>query len=339
MTMTDLLVEVTRSGLVESRHYGHIAVVDDNGRILYYAGNPYITTYTRSSAKPVQTLEVILSKTSERYKFSENEIAIMCASHYGEEIHRKTVQSILNKIGLDKSNLKCGIIPPLDESIAYNTAYNNIKFDQLHHDCSGKHAGMLAVCTHKGYDINTYKNLGHPLQKSIKEHVKYIYNISDNDMVIGVDGCDVPLYGMPLYKMAHGFARFTNPDKLNSEYQRAVKQIFNSMNAYPEMIAGSNGFCTELIKNSHGKLIGKLGAEGIYCIGIKDRRIGIALMIEDGSITRPISTTAIKILEDLQLIDKDEIKALHKFKIRNNLNSVNRKVGEVKGIFKLKKYE
>jgi L-asparaginase II len=334
--MADILVEVTRSGLVESRHYGHIAVVNIDGELLYYAGDPYIMTYTRSSAKPIQTLEVILSGTAGRFGFTQDEIAIMCASHYGEPYHRRTVQSIMDKIGLDKDKLKCGIIPPLDSDVALKIAYDGVQFDQLHHDCSGKHAGMLAVCVHKGYDIDGYKKLEHPLQQAIKAHINHVYDIDDEKMLIGVDGCDVPLFGMPLYNMALGFARYTTPERLNPEYRKPARLIFDAMNAYPEMIAGTDGFCTELISHTHGKLIGKLGAEGIYCIGLKDKGIGIALMIEDGDIVRPISTTAIKILEDLNLIDDDEAKALYKYKVRDNINTVGRVVGEVRGVFKLK---
>lgn len=335
--MSEVLVEVTRGDVVECTHRGDIAVVDKNGRLLYYAGDPYKFTYSRSSAKPIQTMEVIISGAADRFGFTDAELSLMSASHYAEDYHLGTVMGISEKIGVSVNNFLCGAAYSINSDYAFVQAKSNVILNPVYNDCSGKHSGMLAVCVHKGYPLDNYISVDHPHQKRLKQIISYIYDLPEDEIKVGVDGCDVPVFAMPLYNMAYAYARFTNPDVLKEPYRTAAERIFDAMNNNPEMVAGTNGFCTELIKNTGRKLIGKLGAEGIYCIGLKGLDIGIAIKIEDGNIQRAISPSAMEVLEQLELLNEKESKSLKHFRIRENTNSVGNVVGYIKPAFKLKK--
>ncbi len=335
--MSEVLIEVSRGELIECKYRGDIAVVDKNGVLLYYVGDPYKVTYSRSSAKPIQAMEVFFSGAYDEFRFTDSEIAIMCASHYAEKFHIRSVKSILDKIGLDENNLLCGTTSSMQPEYALELAKRNVKLNPMYNDCSGKHAGMLSVCVKYGYDIHSYKQVEHPLQESLKEHIAYIYDINEKDIIVAIDGCDVPVFGMPLYNLALAYARFTNPDVLRNDYQKIAEKIFDCMNNHPEMIAGTGGFCTELIKNTNRKLIGKLGAEGVYCVGLKDKGIGIAIKIEDGNIDRAIPTSAVHTLNLLKVLTEEEAQSLSNFRVMDNLNATNTIVGKIYPVFNLLK--
>lgn len=336
--MSEILVNVTRGPLVESIHRGDIAVVDSKGKLLYSTGDPYKVTYMRSAAKPIQTLNVIISGAADKFNLNDKELAIMCASHYGEDFHRKVIEGIMKKIGLPICNLLCGATLSLSTEYTKELLWNHAKLNPTNTDCSGKHAGMLAVSLLKGYSVNDYNLETHPVQKELKKMTSEICEIEEEKISIGTDGCTVPVYGIPLYNMALGFAKIANPDGLSDKYKIACRRIFKAMNDWPEMIAGTDGFCTELIKNSHGKLIGKLGAEGVYCIGVKGMDLGIALKIEDGSY-RAVWPAVMKCLEELKILEDSELNALDRFRKGKNLNNIKVQVGEVKSVFNLKKLD
>lgn len=330
------LVHVTRGELVESIHRGDIAVVNSKGKVIAYSGDPFKITYIRSSAKPIQAINVFLSGAYEKFNFNDAEISIMCASHYGEEFHIKTVEGILSKIGIDKDRLLCGSTYSINKNIAMMQAKNNIKLTPLHSDCSGKHSGIIASCIAKGYKIEEYNMPYHPVQKDILDVVSKVCEIEKGKIIIGVDGCSVPVFGMPIYNLSLAFAKIANSYNLESDYKFAADSIFKSMNNYPEMVSGTNGFCTELMRCTKGKLIGKLGAESVYAVGIKDADIGIAVKIEDGNYSRALYPVVVEVLEKLNMLEDDEKKALSKFKVIDNKNNVGNVVGQIRPVFELK---
>ena len=334
--MSEIVVKVTRGSLVESIHRADIAVVNSRGKLLYSLGNPYKLTYMRSAAKPIQTLNVILSGAAEKFSFTDREISIMCASHYGEDFHRETVSSILKKIGLGIEDLLCGSTISLNKEYAQRLLWDHVEINPSYTDCSGKHCGILSVCVLKGYDISGYNLLEHPVQKEIKKIICKVCSVKEDNIVMGIDGCTVPIFGMSLYNMALGFCRMANSGVLEEKYKSAADRVFKAMTTAPEMVAGTGGFCTELMKNTGGRLIGKLGAEGVYCIGVKDMDLGIAIKIEDGS-TRALWPTAVKCLEDLKVLGEGEKIILSKFKVKDNTNNIKDKVGEIFPDFHLNK--
>ena len=333
--MSEVLLEVTRGPLVENIHRGDIAVVGRDGKLKYYKGDPYKVAYLRSSLKPIQALNVFLSGAVEKYNFEDDEIALMCSSHYGEDMHRQVVDKILNKIGLTQENLLCKGGYSINEEYKKFQIANHIELTPANSDCSGKHSGMLASCLAKGYQIENYNSINHPIQKDIKKIIADFCEIEEEKIVIGVDGCGVPVHGMPLYNAALAFAKFTLTDNLEPELKTACDRIFSSMNNHPEMVAGTNGFCTELIKNTHGKLIGKIGADGVYCVAVKGMDIGIAIKIEDGNFYRAVPPVVMRCLEDLNLLNTSEIEALDRFRDEHLKNSLGENIGKVKPVFHL----
>lgn len=334
--MAEKLIEITRNGIVESIHNGDIAITNSRGKLLYYYGNPEKFTYFRSAAKPIQTINVIRSGAHEHFAFTDDEISIMCASHYGEPFHLKTVESILKKINLNKDYVLSGTTTSLHPDYALQLAYQRVELNQLYSDCSGKHGGMLAVCQLKNYPLENYLHPSHPCQQEILEDVAYISQMDKKDIHIGIDGCSAPVHALPLINMAIAYASFTSPSNLSDDYQEAASIIFHAMNKHPEMISGTNGFCSRLIAATKHSLIGKMGAQGVYCVGIKNKDIGIAVKIEDGSMN-VLAPVVLEVLSQLNLIDNESLKELDDFRIIENKNDKGTIVGQIKPIFMLKK--
>lgn len=333
--MSDKLIEITRGEIVESMHYGDVVVVNSKGEILYQYGDPMKFTYWRSAAKPIQAFNVILSGAAQKYQFTDAELAIMCASHYGEEFHIKTIESILSKIGLTKDHILGGTVTSLSYDYALELAANHTPLNPMYSDCSGKHAGKLSVCMHKGYPIATYKELHHPIQQEILEVIAEMCDMQKEDIAIGIDGCSVPVHAMPIKNMALAYARIANPDNLKSAFREASQRVFAAMCKHPEMISGTNGFCTELIAATHNKLVGKVGAEGVYCVGIKDRDLGVAIKMESGNMA-VLPPAVMQVLRDLEVLSSDEMKQLSKYYPITNTNDLHQKVGVIRSAFQLR---
>lgn len=333
--MTDKLVEVTRGDLAECIHRGHIAVVDLKGNILYKLGNPYYVTYFRSAAKPIQAVAVLESGAAEKFKFTDKEIAVFCASHAGEKQHTETVMEILGKMGLDEEVLDCGIHPPLDKRTRLNMFREGKEPTPLHSNCSGKHSGMIATAKTQGFDLEDYRGAQHPLQQQMLQVVADFAQMKKEDITIGVDGCGVPVFGLPLCRMALSFAKLSKPDIFNnSKRAEAVKRITRSMIKHPSIVAGSRKFDSKLLEAAEGKLVGKIGAEGVFCIGIMDKGIGIAVKVEDGN-ARALWPSVVHVLKQLNLLDSRQLKHLKKYypvRVKNFHKEI---VGEIRPVFKL----
>jgi len=332
--MSEIFIHKTRGELVESIHRGDAVVVKPDGKIFAQCGDPMKVTYLRSAAKPIQAMAVILSGAADRFGLSEQELAVICSSHYAEDFHLSAVRSILSKIGLNETYLLCGKARPLTEEVAFRSAEQGIPPQKILSDCSGKHSGMLSVCQHKGYPLDSYLSPQHPLQQDILQIMADICDYPQDKIAIGVDGCSVPVFGMPVYNMALGFVRFANPEFLPAKYKAAAERIFSAMNKHPEMVSGTGGFCTELMKATQGRLIGKIGAQGVYCIGIRAPKLGIALKIEDGMLGMA-SMAAMQVLKELDLLSENEYTKLAKYHIKPNLNDDNITVGKIFPLFKL----
>ncbi len=322
------LINVWRGSVIESIHRGDLLVIDANDKIVYSLGNPEKITYFRSAAKPVQALNVIKSGAYDKYSLTEKELALICSSHYAEDFHLQTVQSILDKIGLDKSNIIGGIVPSLNTKIALRQAASGNIIDERYSDCSGKQAGMLAVCQTKGYSLDNYLDPNHPCQQEILADISTFSQITKEKIVIGIDGCSAPVHSLPLKNMAIAYRNISNPQKLSLENQEAANLVYKSMTSYPEMISGTDGFCSNLIKYSNGKLIGKVGAEGVYCVGIKDKDMAIALKIESGSMT-VIPPVIMKTLQELDILSSQELGDLQKYLEMDCLNDNGSLVGKI----------
>ncbi len=338
--VSDILAEVMRGTVIESRHYGSLAIVDGAGNTVATAGIPELVTFLRSSAKPFQALPLIISGAADRFGFVDEEIAIACGSHNGEPIHTSTVQRMLNKLDLPPTALHCGVHEPFSKSVADVQRRAGIDATVLQNNCSGKHAGMLAVAKHLGEPLDLYTSPEHELQKDIRAVMGQFAGLTIDKIPIAVDGCSVPTFALPVTAMALAFARFVSrAGGVESGVAEACKRIGRAMTRYPEMVAGNGQFDTELMRVGQGRIISKSGAEGIWCAAIEpsDRwpsGLGIAVKIEDGS-PRARSVIAMEILRQLNLLSDDERETLRSFTIEPIKNRRGEIVGEIKPTVKL----
>ena len=288
ITPAPVLVELTRGGMVEVYHRGHVCVVNGDGDLLYSKGNPKLKTYLRSSAKPFQAAAVILSGAAARFDLSDQEIAVIAGSHGGESFHTETVAQILGKGGFSAANLQCGIHAPLDETARNDLIRTGCAITPLHHNCSGKHAGMLLTALHLGSASENYLEPDQPGQLLVKQVIAETAGIDEAEIVVAIDGCSAPVYAISVKGVARLFARLVRPVDLDSELAAALTRVARSMRAFPEMIAATKArICTELMRvGLENEVTGKAGAEGVYGVGWFDRKTGqacgLAVKMEDG---------------------------------------------------------
>ena len=336
------LVEVTRGGITESRHRGHIVAAEPDGTIAAYLGAPETVTYLRSSAKPHQAIPLVASGAADRFGFTEQEIALACASHSGEPIHTEVVASMLGKIGLGPEALKCGVHQPFSLEVNRRLHEKGEQPNVLQNNCSGKHAGMLALALYLGAPTETYDEPTNPVQLAIGKTVSQFSGIAIEDIAIGTDGCGVPVFGITVKAMALMYARLVaTPAQFDEPTRNAAIRIVEAMTTYPELIGGtSDRLDTEIMRAAPGRLVSKVGAEGVYTVGVlpcKDwpRGLGLALKIEDGDDHRARPTVVIESLRQLGILADESLEAVARyafFAIRNRRGDV---VGEVTPEFEL----
>jgi L-asparaginase II len=340
------LVEVWRGGIVESRHRGHVVACDGDGKIVARLGEPEVVTYLRSSGKPFQALPLVASGAADRFGFTPPEIAIACGSHSGEPVHEATVAGMLEKIGLDESALKCGAHEPFSPEATAELRRRGEKPRVLQNNCSGKHAGMLALALHLGAPTETYDEPDNPVQQSILRAVAQFSGVAASQIVEGTDGCGVPVFGLSIRAMALMYARLVAPPSDFDEMTRdAAARIVAAMIGSPEMVGGTRErLDTELMRVARGGIISKIGAEGVYTVGVLPskrfpRGLGLALKIEDGEDRRARPTVVIESLRQLDALDADALERLtpySSFAIRNHRGD---RVGEVRAAFELERVD
>lgn len=338
------LVEVTRGGITESRHRGHVVAVEPDGTVVAHLGGLETVTYLRSSAKPHQAIPLIASGAADRFGFTEKEIALACASHSGEPIHTEVAAAMLEKIGLGADALKCGVHEPFSPEVSRRLREKGEAPNILQNNCSGKHAGMLALALHLGAPTETYDQPSNSVQLAIGETVSRFSGIPIEDIAVGVDGCGVPVFGITVNAMARMYARLVAPPaEFDEQTKSACARIVAAMTTHPELIGGaSERLDTEIMKAAPGKLISKVGAEGVYTAGILPcedwpRGLGLAIKIEDGDDHRARPTVVIESLRQLGILADESLEAVARyafFPVRNRRGDV---VGEVTPEFKLKR--
>jgi L-asparaginase II len=336
------LVEVWRGPIIESRHRGHVAAVTSAGKTVGALGAPDTVTFLRSSGKPFQALPLIVSGAADRFGFTVQEIAIACGSHSGESVHVETVRSMLGKIGVDEIALKCGVHEPFSAEVARELARNQQPPSVLQNNCSGKHAGMIALARHVGAPTETYDQWTNPVQQMIGRTVSQFSDVPLDKIAIGTDGCGVPVFGISVRTMALMYARLVSPPVDFDEPTRvAAKRIVCAMISCPEMIGGTKSrLDTELIKAGSGRLISKIGAEGVYTIGVLPcdywpGGLGLALKIDDGDDHRARPPAVIEALRQLGVLTKQELIALADYAPTAITNRRGDRVGEARAAFNL----
>jgi L-asparaginase II len=332
------LVDVYRGGRVESSHFGHIAVVDSEGRLLYSVGDPYRDTYARSAVKPLQVIPVIETGAADRYNFSGADLSLFCGSHSGEKQHTSRVLSILERAGLTEEALQCGTHIPFNQEAYKVLIQEGKELTTQYNNCSGKHSGMLVTATHMNETVQDYYLPDHPVQQRIIQAVSDLSEYPKEKIGIGIDGCGVPVFSMPLERLAYTFARMAQSETLGEQRAKVVEKITTAMTSHPEMVGGTGRFCTDFMKATKGRLFGKAGAESVYCIGDKETGIGIAIKVEDGN-DRAMYPVALEVLKQLNLITEGQLDELRNHYRPMLKNARQEDVGQLQASFTLKKKE
>jgi L-asparaginase II len=283
-----MFVEVVRGTIVESVHYGVAAVVDSAGQVVAQAGDPGLVSYYRSASKPIQAIPLVESGAAAHFGLTPVEIAVITGSHGGEDIHVAAVTAILAKIGAGPEALHCGVHPAYDKPMAAAMRARGEEPTVLNNNCSGKHAGMLALARFHGWPLDGYWEAAHPVQVAMRQVIADFCSVPNDQIATGVDGCSVVTFGVPITAMALSFARLVDPPADWPEARRdACAQVVAAMAAHPEMVAGRHDrLDTDLMLAVGGRLIAKAGAEAVYCLaqrpGEARRALGLALKLLDG---------------------------------------------------------
>ncbi len=309
---SEVIVEVTRGELVESCHYGRIVAIAPSGELAWAVGNPHSLIYPRSALKPIQALATVMMAQEQGADLATDVIAIMCASHEGEDYHQAAVSKLLARAGASERELYCGAV----------------RGSRLCHNCSGKHSGMLLQARIAGNPADGYWRVDHPVQMRIQTAIQEFTDYHE-PLIWAPDGCGVPNYALPMDRLALGYARLANPDRAPEKYRRAADAIRRAMQAHPELISSKNSFDAALIESAGGNLIGKTGAEACYGLGLSEPALGIVVKIEDGS-TRGMNCVLLSELERARALTDVMDQAVGDKRITPITNSVGQVVGEIR---------
>ena len=314
---------VTRGDLTESIHVAFAIVVDGKGQTIFSTGDPHYLTCIRSSLKPFQAAASLKAGAIDAAGFDDQELALMCASHKGEDMHVNTAMSMLHKLELKVEDYECGSHYPSDRVTRYEMISDSKSPQPLHNNCSGKHAGMLALAKYLEQGTTGYVHKDHPVQKSIMKYVKELTGLGD--IHTEIDGCSAPTPFMTLQTIATMFQILATDNKPE------LKRVFNAMTSYPEMIGGTNHFDSMFISALNGRGVTKVGGESVRGIALKTEDhgpIGIAIKILDGGF-RAMPLAAMTLMEHLELLSEDEKNNLNKFRTKKLTNHNGMEIGHI----------
>lgn len=314
-----ILVKVNRGDVLESFHRGVICIVDKDNKILYSEGDVQQLCYPRSALKFFQQIPMLISGAVEHFGFTQKEIALFCGSHNGEPQHVETVKSILDKIGLTESDLQCGPQMPTLREDQYNLIKQDIQPRKIHNNCSGKHAGFLAYCIYRNWPIESYIDPSHPLHLEILDVISDFHAYPKEKIKQGIDGCSAPIFAFPVLNQAIAYKNLIHPIQFDENVQNACKTMVDAIVQFPSMIAGSKRYCTDLMRLSEGKLIGKTGADGVYSIGVREHNYGICIKVDDGKMG-PQYNIAQAVIEQLGILSKEANESLRQYVHHENKN-------------------
>lgn len=296
------LVVATRNQHVERIHWGSVAVVDNQGALLAYAGDPAAMSFSRSTLKPFQAVPFVRDGGVEHFGFSDDQLALMCASHSGETSHVNAVSSMLAKIHCEETDLGCGCHMP-DFYSENNLPPLGSRFDQRHHNCSGKHTGFLGYCRLHGLASGSYLEPEHPLQRDIQRVVAQLAGLPESQLWKGTDGCNAPNLGMPLSRLALLWARLASGGA-DASLDPVLRRLFNAMRSHPEMVSGTDRCDLGITRSSDGDWVAKTGADGVQTIGIRSKGLGIAVKVSDGDFAS-VFAVSIAVLKQLGVLDEN----------------------------------
>jgi len=331
--MEQLLHEY-RGEVLENVYFGRICVVNENRNIIHSVGDPETITYYRSASKPIQALPVLALGLHKKYGFSDREVAIMCGSHMGEKIHLETILSMLEKVGLKEEDFIMLPAYPAATADRRDMVSNKIPPRKALHNCSGKHVATMVLAKELAGSIDGYWKKDHPAQKEILKYISIFSEYPEDEIKIGIDGCGVPVFAVPLKNMAISFMKLACPDKIEDENLRqCLIYMQKCVNENSVMIRGTDAICD--VFNRDKNIIAKGGALGVYCFGMKEERIGAALKMENGPENFWQVATS-ELLKQLNYKNQDTIKNICEKCVKLSILNDNKDIiGEIKTVFKI----
>ena len=324
-----LVVEVTRGDMVESRHRAAAAILDRTGKVVEAWGDIGRPIYGRSATKPLQALALIESGAAERYGLGDVEIALACASHNGEPRQVERVTGWLGKVGLGVADLECGAHMPYHEDSAAAMIRAGAKPTAAHNNCSGKHAGFLTTARHLGEPTRGYIAWDHPVQQRILGVLEQMSGLDLSAAPRGIDGCGIPVIGMPLGNLALAMARLGDPVDLPERRAAAARRVRAAMAAEPYFVAGTGRFCSTLMAVTGAAVTVKTGAEGVFAAALPTLGLGVALKVDDGA-SRASEVALAQLLRHLGLLSATQQEALAKLLSPPVLNRAGRETGRIR---------
>jgi L-asparaginase II len=283
MDANPILAETTRGTWVENRHRGAFVVADAQGNVIASAGDIERPIFPRSAVKSMQALALITSGAIEKFRLTDEELALACASHQGEDFHVAGVTSFLNHISLGISDLECGAHAPTLAVARDKLRDSGQAPSSVHNNCSGKHSGMLAVAKALGVPTAHYVDRDHPVQVEVRSGIETVLHEPLDVERSGTDGCSIPTWAAPLHDFASGFARMATGEGLPDDFAAGAKRIFDAATSHPELVGGTGSLDSDVMRAFGGRLFQKGGAEGVQCGAIRNKGWGYALKVDDGN--------------------------------------------------------
>lgn len=323
-----IIAEEYRGGTLENTHQGILCVLDQKKQVILSKGPIDHPTFYRSAMKPIQAIPVFKTDIMEKYSLTMEEAALFTASQRGEKYHQDGLDRLSRKLKLSEDLLICGQSYPLNEEAKRVYVWDHKPKRKLLHNCAGKHLGFLAFSREKGFDLDTYDQLEHPLQQEILQHVAHLSETPIDQIITGMDGCGAPIHGVPLKNMAISYLKLVAPEMIDdASTADAVVKIGEVMNAHPEIIASHDFICTALLEDNN--IIAKGGAQGVYCLALKKEKISIALKVLSGTeLIWPLLVA--EILKEINYSNKATIDRLLQLKSKDINSDAGKKVGETK---------
>ena len=324
-----LLVEVTRGTQVESRHRASVAVVDTAGALVLSAGDTERPVYARSAIKSLQAIAVVESGAADAFELSPPELALTCASHSGEPRHVEAVTAWLQRLGLSAADLECGPQLPGYEPALIALLAGGGQATAAHNNCSGKHSGFLTLARHLGVPTRGYVNYEHPVQQRILGVMEGLTGLDLGAAPRGIDGCGIPVIGVPLGNLALAMARLGAPDDQPEARQAACARLRRAVAAHPFMVAGTGRFDTRVMELTGEKAFIKTGAEGVYCAAFPELGLGVAIKVDDGA-GRAAEILMARLLARFEILGEAQAARLGGLFTAPVLNRAGRSVGEIR---------
>lgn len=330
-----LLIEMTRGDTVENQHFGSVAVVNTHGQLTAHAGDPHWPSFTRSTLKALQALAFVEGGGPQHFGFDLPQVALLCASHSGEEKHVAAAHGMLEKAGQSYKVLRCGCHIPYHFETSETVPGARALYDERYHNCSGKHAGFVAYCVQHGLPLGDYEAPDHPLQQAVRATVARAVGMDAQDMKLGIDGCSAPNYAMPLSRLAYGYARLAS-GAADSEFGESFALLSRAMTTHPDMVSGTGRSDLAFMQAGQGDWVSKAGADAVQVIASKSRGEAFAIKIIDANKTA-LNAATIEVMEQLGWLDDAQRDALRPWRNEAIVNLRGLRVGGRRSVFRLQR--